>query len=81
MGIRVIYQDLALFPNLTVKENIAFQTYGEKRNPRVNWKDVEQRALAALASIDLELDLDRLVGDLSIAEQQLVEISSPWWET
>lgn len=74
-GIRVIFQDLALFPNLSVKENIGFQTFGESRNPGVNWKDLTRRAQQALDSIGLDLDLDRPVGQLSIAEQQLVEIS------
>jgi simple sugar transport system ATP-binding protein len=75
LGVRVIYQDLALFPNLTVKENIAFQLYGEKRMPFVNWREVTKRARAAMAALDLDLDLDRITGTLSIAEQQLVEIA------
>lgn len=74
-GIRVIYQDLALFPNLSIKENIAFQIYAETKSAIVNWNDVEKRAREAMSIIGLELDPDRLVGSLSIAEQQLVEIT------
>jgi len=74
-GVRVIYQDLSLFPNLTVKENIAFGLYGDTRGPFVDWKAVEDRAVSAMRSIALELDLDRLVSSLSIAQQQLVEIA------
>lgn len=74
-GIRVIYQDLALFPNLSIKENIAFQIYGETNSPIVDWDAVESRAKAAMEIIGLDMDPDRLVGSLSIAEQQLVEIT------
>lgn len=74
-GVRVIYQDLSLFPNLTVKENIAFGLYGDTKGPFVDWRAVEERAIEAMKSIGLRLDLDRLVSSLSIAEQQQVEIA------
>ena len=74
-GVRVIYQDLALFPNLTVGENIAFGLYGDGGGPLVPWKAVRSRAREAMAMIGLELDPDRLVASLSIAEQQQVEIA------
>ncbi len=74
-GVRVIYQDLALFPNLTVRENIAFGLYGDTPGPLVSWKAIRSRAREAMGMIGLELDLDRLVASLSIAEQQQVEIA------
>lgn len=74
-GIRVIYQDLALFPNLTIKENIAFQIYGESNSPIVDWNEVDKRAKKAMEIIGLDFDPERLVSSLSIAEQQLVEIT------
>lgn len=74
-GVRVIYQDLALFPNLTVKENIAFGLYNESAGPMVAWKAVEKRAREAMDLIGLDLDLDRSVSTLSVAEQQQVEIA------
>ncbi len=75
MGVRVIYQDLALFPNLSVQENIAFGLYGDTRGSLVNWRAVKKRALEAMNLIGLELDLNRSVASLSIAEQQQVEIA------
>jgi len=74
-GIRVIYQDLALFPNLSIQENVAFQTYGETASPVVNWAEVAKRSRAAMNIIGLNINPDRKVGSLPIAEQQLVEIS------
>lgn len=74
-GIRVIYQDLALFPNLTAKENIAFGLYSENPSAFVNWKKIESHAQEAAELIGLDLNLNKLVSSLSIAEQQQVEIA------
>ncbi len=37
-GIQVIYQDLSLFPNLTVAENITIHNYSKGNLKKVNWK-------------------------------------------
>ena len=73
LGIQVIYQDLSLFPNLTVAENIAI---GCHRNLTglVNWATVNATASAAMARIDVTLDLEERVSQLSIAQRQLVAI-------
>ena len=73
LGIQVIYQDLSLFPNLTVAENIAI---GRHRGVvgLVNWAAVRATATAAMARIGVALKLDELVSQLSIAERQLVAI-------
>ena len=73
-GIQVIYQDLSLFPNLTVAENIAIA--GHLGAPRlVDWRALRSNAEAALARIGASLDPDARVEDLSIANRQLVAIS------
>jgi simple sugar transport system ATP-binding protein len=72
-GIQVIYQDLSLFPNLTVAENIAIA--GHLGPPRlVNWRRLHLTAEAAMARIGASLDADARVEDLSIANRQLVAI-------
>lgn len=72
-GIQVIYQDLSLFPNLTVAENIAVgQHLGGFHG--VNWDRIRQVAQTAMERIDVSLDLDAKVSDLSIASRQLVAI-------
>ena len=72
-GIQVIYQDLSLFPNLSVAENIAVA--GHLGPPRlVNWRTLRETAEAAMARIGASLDLDTRVEDLSIANRQLVAI-------
>ena len=72
-GIQVIYQDLSLFPNLSVAENIAVA--GHLGAPRlVNWRALRATAEAAMARIGAALDPDTRVEDLSIANRQLVAI-------
>jgi|GEM_PF-3135239 len=71
-GIQVIYQDFSLFPNLTVAENLAINTLLEHNRRFVNWHQVNQIARTAIAQIDVELDLNQLVAELSVAEKQLI---------
>jgi simple sugar transport system ATP-binding protein len=72
-GIQVIYQDLSLFPNLTVAENIAIGLHTGSMKA-VNWKQVQEVAQAAMKRINLHLRADAKVADLSIAQKQLVAI-------
>ena len=75
LGIQVIYQDFAVFPNLTVMENLAINTELAANRKFVNWKRMRQIATDAIAKIGFEIDLDALVGSLSVAEKQMVAIS------
>jgi simple sugar transport system ATP-binding protein len=74
LGIRVIYQDFALFPNLTVAENIAYSQLVETKDRLVNWREIRQIAEIAAAKVQADFDLDELVGNLSVANQQMVAI-------
>ena len=74
-GVRVIYQDLSLFPNLTVAENIAFDINTVSSAKYVNWKQIQETAAKALERIKVELPLNALVEQLSIADRQLVAIA------
>ena len=75
LGIQVIYQDFAVFPNLTVMENLAINTELAANRKFVNWKRMRQIAEDAVAKIGFKVDLDALVGSLSVAEKQMVAIS------
>ena len=74
-GIQVIYQDLSVFHNLTVAENISFSYRVQKKHKLVNYKFSRELAKSALEKLGIELDLDKEVGYLSVAERQLVAIS------
>jgi len=73
-GIQIIYQDLSLFPNMTVAENIAINQLLESNTQAVTTKKIEQIAKNALVTIGIDLKLDSLVGELPIAKQQCVAI-------
>lgn len=73
-GIQVIYQDLSLFPNLTVAENIALGEFVSEHRRLINWKNLTHIAERAMARINVQLPLDSKVSTISIADQQLVAI-------
>ncbi|MEZ3433834.1 MAG: sugar ABC transporter ATP-binding protein [Lachnospiraceae bacterium] len=74
-GVRVIYQDLSLFPNLTVAENIAFDRHEDKSIKGVSWPQIFKQAEEVLDRMDIKLELESLVEELSIADRQLVAIA------
>ncbi|MEC5320637.1 sugar ABC transporter ATP-binding protein [Brenneria populi subsp. brevivirga] len=73
-GIQVIYQDLSLFPNLTVAENIAVHRYLPGGYFWVRKKAMRQIAQDAMARIGVHIDVNKKVEKLSIADRQLVAI-------
>ena len=75
LGIQVIFQDLSLFPNLSVVENIAVESHLDRLVKPVNWKRMREKAGAVLARLGFALNLDLVVSDLSVAERQIVAIA------
>ena len=73
-GISTVFQELTVLPNLTVAENLLLG-----REPtRFGWlgrRAMAREAGAVLSRIGIALDPARACGDLSIGEQQLVEIA------
>lgn len=74
-GIAVIWQDLALFSEMTVAENIAFEAVLGNRPRRVRHAGMRRAATAALDLLGVRLDLDARLGTLPIAERQMVAIA------
>lgn len=74
LGIATIHQELNLVPTLSVAENLCLG-----RTPRrfglVDKAAMRRQAQAAVAKVGLDVDVDRPVGTLGIARQQLVEIA------
>ncbi|HJZ76209.1 MAG TPA: sugar ABC transporter ATP-binding protein [Vicinamibacterales bacterium] len=75
LGIAAIYQQPALFPDLTVAENIALPVEGGGPLRRVDWTARRQRARQLFDQIGAAIDPDRRAATLSMPERQLVEIA------
>jgi len=75
LGIQVIWQDLALFPEMPVAENIAFERNLGGRPRLVNYASMRADARRILDRLGVRLDLDAPVRTLSIAQRQIVAIA------
>ena len=73
-GIRTLYQEVNLCPNLSVAENI-FAGRQPRRFGAIDWPDIKRRAQAALARLDVALDVTRSLDAYPIAVQQMVAIA------
>ncbi|HXF61818.1 MAG TPA: sugar ABC transporter ATP-binding protein [Caldilineaceae bacterium] len=74
LGISIIYQEFNLMPNLTVMENI-FIGRETGRFGFVDRRQLRQQTEALLARLGVRLNPMTIVRDLSVAEQQMVEIA------
>jgi rhamnose transport system ATP-binding protein len=74
-GIAAIYQELSLFPDLDVAENIFAGRQPVMFGGRVDWRKLYAEAGRLLESLGVKLDLKQKARTLSIAQQQMVEIA------
>lgn len=74
-GIGIIHQELNLIPQLSIAENIFLGREFVNRFGRIDWKKMHAEADALLKRLNLRFTSHRLVGDLSIGDQQMVEIA------
>lgn len=74
-GIHVIHQELVLFPELTVAENIFAGEQPRNRFGLVDHRVKRTRAAEVLARLGHRIDPDTLVKDITVADQQMVEIA------
>ena len=73
-GIRAVYQEIDLLPNISVAENIALGCE-PRRFGMIDWARMRQRAHAVLADLGLDIDPASILGRHSLAVQQLVAIA------
>lgn len=71
LGISTVYQEVNLAPNLSVAESICLGSGGML----MRWGAMRGRAKAALKRLNLDVDVDRTLGDYPTAVQQLVAIA------
>lgn len=75
LGIAAIYQQPALFPELTVAENIAIGRERLGVLGVIDWKDRRNTAKALLERVGARIDTETIAAELSMPQQQLVEIA------
>jgi putative multiple sugar transport system ATP-binding protein len=73
-GIAIIYQELALVPEMTVYENI-FLGNEIRKGPTIDWNETIKRATEAIKKVRLDVNPATKVKDLGVGKQQLVEIA------
>jgi len=74
-GIRVIYQELNLVPQLSVAENIFLGDAPTRAGGFINWRALSEKTTSLLAELGLNLDARTPLYRLSLAQRQLVEIA------
>ncbi len=75
-GISAIHQEATMFPELSVVENI-FMGHHIKKSEKglLNWVEMKKRTRELLTRLEMDIDVDILVKDLSIAQRHMVEIA------
>src|SRR5580692_5281934 len=76
LGIAFIHQELSLFPNLSIEENLFLDHFPRfsVNLPFIDRRRMRERAKTALALVDLDISPGTPVGRLAQGERQLVEI-------
>ncbi len=74
LGISVIYQELSVVPDLDIAQNLFLGRLPHGKTGRIERKKLHQEAKQILDRIGLSVDTDTLASELSISEQQMVEI-------
>ncbi|WP_354497092.1 sugar ABC transporter ATP-binding protein [Mycetocola sp. 2940] len=73
-GVQVIYQDLSLFPNLSVAENVAMTTRVAGKARIISIPAARELTITVMKRLKLDFDPDVLLEELSVAQRQLVAI-------
>jgi len=73
-GIAVIYQELSLFNELTVAENVYVNNYPKFKNGAIDWKKVCRDTQNLADSLNLKINAKDTVSSLNIGQRQLTEI-------
>lgn len=74
-GIGLVFQNYALYPHLTVKQNILFPLQNRKGKDRLSKSEMLEKALEAARLVQMEEYLERKPGELSGGQQQRVAIA------
>lgn len=73
-GIRIIHQELMLMPHLSIAENIFMGNEMKTNSGTLDRRGMERKAQELLDSFDMPFNPRMQLGDLTIAQQQMIEI-------
>jgi ABC-type sugar transport system ATPase subunit len=73
-GIAIIHQELSMMPSLNVIENV-FMGRMKGKAGILNWRELERQTIEAMQVIDLDVDPQAIVRDLTISQRQMIEIA------
>ncbi|MEM9424942.1 MAG: ATP-binding cassette domain-containing protein, partial [Spirochaetota bacterium] len=74
-GISIIHQELSLLPELSIAENIFLDQLPVSQWGKIRWKEIYRKAKDLLRIVQVQREPQQLLKELSISEQQLVEIA------
>ena len=69
-GVGMVFQNYALYPHLTVRQNILFPLQNRKGKDKLSKEDMEQKALEAAKLVQIDQLMDRKPSELSGGQQQ-----------
>lgn len=74
-GIGIVFQELNLFPNLTVAENIFIAREKTRGGIDIDKAAQREKTRALMQRLEQDIDPDDLLGELRVGQQQIVEIA------
>ena len=74
LGVATVFQEFSLVPGMTVAENVFLGRWPGPAT-RVGWRAMREETRRALTDLDLDISPDAVVGNLPVAQQQMVEIA------
>ncbi len=75
LGIKVVFQELALLPEMSVAENVFLESFPQKKSGAIDWKKMNNDAENLLERVGLTINPTVKLGSLTISQQQMVEIA------
>ena len=73
-GISIIFQEFSLIRNFDVVDNVFINREPSNKLGHINKKEAKRLTEALLNELDIELDVNANVGNLTVVQQQIVEI-------
>lgn len=75
-GVRIVHQELAQCPNMSVAENLALHDMPRTRLGLVDYRTMRERAAALVHRLDPSIDVEAPLGDLSPGRRQICQIAA-----